>query len=592
LKKIKDNVLYYRRDLIRAALLLWRADRRISLVNIILLITLAILPVVSLYFIKLLVETAVQGGPDQDRILGLIMLFSGAQFLLAITSQYSAYITTIHQQKLSDYLTSQVLAKAISVDFEYYENPTYHDNLHLAQQQSLYKTASLLTNFNSALLNSSSILFLSIFFLSMQSLFALLFIVLFIPLAAIKWYSGYALLKLERSTAPLEREAAYMHHVLTGVSYAKEVRILGFGDAFIEKFKKIRSHIHKGKTDLQSRLMKYSLMAEAGEIIAMAFIFGWIALSVWEKTISVGAFVVYLQGFQRLQSTSKNFLQSLVQLFQQRLFLKDLFTFLDIPTVKPAPNHLDFPGSGTGLSLLNVSFTYPGTIKPVLKKISVQCEPGKIVAIVGENGSGKSTLVKLLARLYSVQVGEISINGTNINEINKLEFRDHTTFVFQDFEKYFLTIEENITIGTDKLEIDRQEVERSAVLSGADAFIQKLSAGYKTRMGRLFQGSEQLSGGQWQKLILSRIFYRDSKLVVLDEPTSALDANAEFELYKNLKEQLGDKMVVLISHRLYNLKLADHIYMMDDGEIVEEGSFVELVEKDGAFRKMYDAQKL
>ncbi len=592
MNKIKQSVLYYRRDITRAALLLWKADKQVTLVNIILQFILAVLPVVSLYFIKLLVESAVQGGEDHQRILWLIGFFSATQFLLALTSQYAAYISTIHQQKLSDYLTSRVLSKAVGVDYEYYENPSYHDTLHLAQQQSLHKAASLLGNFNSLLLNSLSIVFLATLFLSMNSLFALLFIGLFIPVAIIKWYSGYALLKLERAYAPQEREATYIHQVLTGINYAKEVRILGFGDTFIHKFRQIRAGIHKGKTDLQTRLMKYSILAEAGEIIAMAFIFGWIALSVWDKTISIGAFVVYLQGFQRLQSTSKNFLQSLVQLFQQRLFLKDLFTFLDIPGSDPASNSLDFPASGTGLSLNNVSFSYSETSKLVLRNVSLRCEPGKIIAIVGENGSGKSTLVKLLARLYVLKEGEIDLNGVNISRIAEQEFREHSTFIFQDFEKYFLTIEENITLGTADLETNQAEIERSAVLSGADSFIQKLSKGYRTRMGRLFQGSEQLSGGQWQKLVLSRIFYRNSNLIVLDEPTSALDANAEYELYKNLKAQLGDKMVVLISHRLYNLKMADHIYMMDEGQIVEQGTFDELVNSNGAFRRMYEAQRL
>lgn len=592
MKKIKDSIRYFRRDLLRAAIMVWKADKPSAIINIVLQFILAFLPVTSLYFIKLLVEAAVKGGDDFNMVIWLIIAFSGSQFLLALTGQYSAYINTIHQQKFGDYLSENVLNKAVQVDYEYYENAAYHDTLHLAQQQSLHKASALLTNFNSVLLNSLSIIFLAIFFLSMHSLFALLFIGLFIPVAVIKWYSGYELLKLERSFVPMEREAAYLHHVLTGVSYAKEVRILGFGDAFVKKFRQIRSHIHKGKKDLHGRLMRYSLLAEAGEIIAMAFIFGWIAMSVWDKSISVGAFVVYIQGFQRLQSTSKNFLASLVQVFQQRLFLKDLFTFLDIPPAKASSQHHAFPSTGSGLSLQDVSFTYPETTRPVLKGISLQCKPGSIIAIIGENGSGKSTLVKLLARLYDLQSGHITINGTNINEIDNADFRDRSTFIFQDFEKYFLTISENISIGTKRPEDDLREIERSAVLSGADSFIQKLSSGYKTRMGRLFKGSEQLSGGQWQKLVLSRIFYRNSRIIILDEPTSALDANAELELYKNLKANLEDKIVILISHKLYNLKMADYIYVMEEGKIAEEGSFDTLVNGKGAFRKMYDAQKL
>jgi ATP-binding cassette subfamily B protein len=592
LKKLKDSVKYFRQDITRAAGLLWTADRRTTTINVGLQFVQALLPVISLYIIKLLVETAVKGAADMNGIFWLVAAFSAVQFLLALTSQYATYISTIHQQKLSDYLSGKVLSKATSVEYEYYENPAYHDTLHLAQQQSLHKATALLSNFNAVLLNSLSIMFLAIFFLSMHSLFALLFIGLFIPLAIVKWYSGYELLKLERSFAPAEREANYLHQVLTGISYAKEVRILGFGDNFIKKFKQIRSHIHQGKRNLHTRLMKYSLLAEAGEIMAMACIFGWIALGVMEKTITVGAFVVYLQGFQRLQSTSKGFLQALVQLFQQRLFLKDLFTFLDIPPARPQARNQHFPAVGAGLIVDNISFAYPDTNKPVLKDISLKCAPGNVIAIVGENGSGKSTLVKLLARLYGLQAGNIKIDGADIDNIAVPDFQDNTTFVFQDFEKYFLSIEDNITLGATKPDRDQHAIRRSAELSGADAFIQQLSAGYKTRMGRLFQGSEQLSGGQWQKLILSRIFYRNSKLIVLDEPTSALDANAELELFKNLKDHLGDKMVILISHRLYNLKLADYIYLMRDGKIAEEGTFDELTNSRGAFRQMYEAQKL
>jgi len=589
--KIKDNINYLRKDLLRIFLLLWKADKHTAFINITLQFAQALLPVISLYFIKALIDALTKGHRQFTDVIPIIIAFGVVQFLLSLVTQYASYITTIHQETLTDYLSGEVLNKAIDVDYAYYENPDYHDTLHLAQQQSLYRATALLTNFNSLLLNSLSLIFLVAFFFSLHSTFALLFMVLSIPLAIIKWYSGFWLLKLERQFAPLEREANYLHQTLTGVSFAKEVRVFGFGQSFITKFNNIRKYIHHEKKKLHIRLTWYSLIAESMEIIAMTFIFGLLAKYTWEKTITIGVFVIYIQGFQRLQSTSKSFLQSVVQIFQQRIFLKDFFAFFDIGVNKNTLATKPFPAKLEGISVKNLSFTYPQTSKTVLKDISIDCAPGKIIAIVGENGSGKSTLVKLLARLYEAEAGGIKINDEDINDISIDDFRNHTIFLFQDFEKYFLTIEENIVLGADKSDVP-DALEKAAKLSGAHPFISKLSKGYKTKMGRLFEGSEQISGGQWQKLVLSRIFYKNTKLVILDEPTSALDPTAEFELFNNLKDELKEKIVILITHRLYNLKIADYVYLMQDGRIAEEGIFEDLINKDGAFSKMYEAQKL
>lgn len=588
--KIKDNLNYIKKDLLRVILLLWNADKATALINIVLQFVLALLPVVSLYFIQKLLE-ALSGHQLLETVIKLVIAFGIAQFFISVATQYASYINTIHQQTLTDYLSKKVLNKTIEVDYEYHENPDFHDTLHLAQQQSLFKATQLLGIFNSLLVNSLSLIFLIGYFFHLHSAFALLFMVLSLPLVVIKWYSGYALLKLERGFAPMEREANYLHQTLTDISFAKEVRVFGFGSSFIKKFSTIRAHIFHEKKCLHIKLTWYSLIAESVEIIVMTVIFGLLARSTLEKSITIAVFVIYVTGFQRLQSTSLNFLQSFVQVFQQRIFLKDMFAFFDIKTNTGTQGSKSMPLASKELIVKNLSFTYPQTSKQVLHNISINCEAGKIIAIVGENGSGKSTFVKLLARLYNLQTGTIALGNENINDIKIKDFRSQSIFLFQDFEKYFLTVEENIALG-DEGEINNAAIEKAAKLSGASDFIAKLSTGYKTRMGRSFGGSEQISGGQWQKLALARIFYKDTKLLVLDEPTSALDATAEFEVFKNIKKELGKKMVILITHRLYNLKIADYVYVMDEGRIAEEGTFEMLIAKNGAFRKMYDAQKL
>jgi ATP-binding cassette subfamily B protein len=376
------------------------------------------------------------------------------------------------------------------------------------------------------------------------------------------------------------------------VAHAKEVRIFGFGRDFLARFSSFRTFIHQEKKKLYKKNTFYSVIAEILEVAIITFILVYLARNVWGKLITVGVFVIYLQGFQRLQATSRNFLQALVQLFQQRVFLRDLFLFLDLPLPETPVASTVFPREDKGLSINNVSFHYPQTEKPVLHDISFNCAPGNIIALVGENGSGKSTLVKLLARLYDLQTGSIAVDGINISEITLPDFRNNSTFLFQDFEKYFLTVGENIAFEAFHDPGNLNGVRQAAMLADAHPFISGLSAGYNSRMGTLFQGSEQLSGGQWQKLALARLFYRNGSLMVLDEPTSALDATAEYEVFQHIKASVGNKMVLLITHRLYNLKIADYIYFMKDGMIAEEGSFDSLIAANGLFRNMYDKQKL
>ena len=587
----KQDINFLKQDLLQITKLFWLSGKGTTYLNIFLQFVLAALPAASLYCLKLLIESLFSRDAAFDKIIEIVIGFGGIQLLIALATQYSNYINTLHQQKITDYLSSKVLHKAIEVDYEYYENPAYHDSLHLAQQQSIYKAAQLLTSFNAALLNSLSLILLVGLFFTLDSTFGLLFTALSVPLACIKWYSGFALARLENRLTPMEREANYLHNIITGVNYAKEVRALGFGESIITKFKDIRLYIHNEKKRLHLRFTIYSLLAETLEIAAMVFIFGMLAKDVWANHISAGLFVVYIQGFQRLQSTSRNFLHALVQVFQQRIFLKGLFSFLRIKPNSARGNE-GFPGIKKGLKIEDVGFTYPGRSKAVLNGISMECRPGEIIAIVGENGSGKSTLVKLINRLYSLQTGSITIDDKPLDEINITSFREESIVLFQDFEKYFFSIEDNITLGSKPHENSSSRVASAAGLSGAEGFIRHFPDGYQTRLGRLFDGSEQLSGGQWQKLALSRVFYKNARLVILDEPTSALDPQAEFDLFNNIKNHSADKMVLLVSHRLYNLKLADRIYVMEKGQIAECGSFDELIDKEGLFKKLYELQKL
>jgi len=579
-----------RRNIVRSLSLLWQTNKQLAVLSFTMQVVQALMPVISLYFIKILIEK-VTAKQSFGEIWPVILYFLGAQLLLALAQQWSNYISTIYQLAITDHLSQKVLDKAIKVDYPYYENPDYHDSLHLAQQQSLYKAGGLLHSFNAFITAGFSLLFLLLLFISMESFFAVLFIAFALPLAIIKWYYGIAITRQEQRLAPLEREAGYLHLIVTGVSFAKETRLFGFGSYFIEKFTALRRAIRMQKQQLNKKLTWYSLIAESAEIIAMAFIFALLAKQTIAGAVSLGLFVIYIQGFQSLQNNAKNFLQAIVQILQQRIFLQNIFAFLDINTDLPATATRPFPLLEKGLEVRNLSFRY--TDKPVLKNVSMLCQPGQIVAIVGENGSGKSTLIKLLAKLYQAESGTISIDDIPLSEMADESYREKAVFLFQDFEKYFFSIEENIVLGRPDENKTAADLQKAAQYAGADGFISKLPKGYQTRMGRIFEGSEQLSGGQWQKLALARVFYRtNASLVVLDEPTSALDAQAEYEIFSQLKSISAGKMIILITHRLYNLKIADYLYVMQEGEIAEAGTFSELIDKNGVFTRLYKMQQL
>lgn len=550
----------------------------------------SVVPVLSLYITKQIIDIITKPeGRVFDEIFKLVIGFCILQLISSVCSQMATYVNALYQQKVSDYLSQRVLEKAISIDFEYYENPAYHDTLHLAQQQAVYKATQLLNGFSNLVMQLSSVIMIASMLIYYYWQYAVIIIVLSMPLFAVKWFFSRKSFTEETKLAKIERESNYLQQVLTGVNYAKEVRLFGFGKEFISRYSILRKYLFDQRKSIQNKQNFYSVIIEAGEIILVGFIFLSLARNTWEQLISPGLFVIYLQGFQKLQSGTKSFLTTLVQLFQHRMFINHLFMFLDIPDKNAKEETVSFPLKPSKLEIKNLYFLYPNTEREILKDISLSCEKGQIIAIVGANGSGKSTLVKLLGKLYDYEKGTINIDGVSLKDINKEGFRSNSVFLFQDFEKYFLSVSETISLGS-KEKINPEKLKEAIKNSGSKGFIDKMKNGFNTKLGRTFWMGEQISGGEWQKLALARLFYRDADLVVMDEPTSALDALSESELYNSLRVWGKERIIILVSHRLFQLKKADLIYVMNEGCIIEKGNFDELIAQKGFFCEMFDDQ--
>jgi ATP-binding cassette subfamily B protein len=272
--------------------------------------------------------------------------------------------------------------------------------------------------------------------------------------------------------------------------------------------------------------------------------------------------------------------------------VKDLFDyFATKPTIVSGANAIPAPQPlRLGFEFENVSFKYPGSETNVLTDVSFRLRLGQRVALVGENGAGKTTLAKLLARLYDPTSGRILLDGRDLRDYQLDDLRKQIGVIFQDYMKYEMLVAENIGLGKIEELGNRPRVQAAAEKSLAAGMIERLPQGYEQMLGRRFEGGVNLSTGQWQRIALARAYMRDGQVLILDEPTASLDARAEFEVYRRFIEMTAGKIVVLISHRFSTVRMADHILVLAQGQIVEQGSHQDLVSLGGRYAELFQFQ--
>lgn len=571
--------------------MIWEANSLGFSFQLLLQAMLACTPATTLYVIKKLLDQILTVHTLDFNTFKYLIFLGGIFLVNLVVSHIQSYVSLINQHRVSTYFSAKMLLKSTKVPFEYYENSDFQNSLHLAQQLSLYKIPQVYQVIQVVLISSMSLGVLLVYFIQVLRDFAWLILLLAIPLAIIKWLSGNAFAQLDKKLVRQEREANYFHQLIIGINYAKEVRTLHVGESLLKKFSHLKRYIFQEKRSLQLKTNILSGLAELLEVAVVLFVMYKLIDMAIAKLIVFSVLVIYIQGLQRIQSTLKTCLQNWVQLLQQRVFLNDLFAYLDLPEENRNITRLNHSIAGA-LVCQDLNFKYPGSERWALKGINFEVKQGEIIAIVGANGSGKSTLAKLIAGLFIPTSGNLSWKKTTIHEIDSGEFAKETTFVFQDFEKYYLSIAEFIGLGLDAEELSEEHVNKALKNADAFDFVHVFKNTFRAQLGRIFNSGEQLSGGQWQKLVIARAFLRDSNLWVFDEPTSSIDALSEARIFENIKSQATGKVSIIITHRLYNLKFADRIYVMDGGEFVEQGTFEELKSNSKIFNALYEQQKL
>lgn len=582
----------------KALAFVWDSSRKWVIINVILLVFQGALPVVSLYMMKVIIDsvTLVLNSPVETRtvqpILQAILLAGAVSLITSIVSQIGDTVTRIQGLVVIDYMNDILQAKGIEMDLEYYENSEYQDTLHRAQREAAFRPLTILNGLAQIARSGISLLGVGWLLVSFHWSVLPILLIAVMPGILVKTVFSKRQYKLEREYTATERRTWYFHMLTISVEFAKEVRIFGLGETLRQRYQALRSKLRGLRIKIE---VQHSFFAVIAQMISTAVIYGIYAAIAYQTVIgtnTLGDLVMYFQAFQRGESFLRSFLNGFVNLYENNLFLTNLYEFLNLrkKIAEPdTPINLPDPIS-QGIRFENVSFRYPNTSRTVLKEVNITIQPGEVIALVGENGSGKTTLIKLLCRLYDVDEGCIKIDGIDIRNFRSKELRHNLGVIFQDYARYDLTASDNIWFGDVEQPQETDRIIRAAKYADAHQVIDGLKNGYNTILGTLFPNGQQLSIGQWQKVALARAFFRKSQVMILDEPTSALDPKAEYELFLKFRELLNGRTAILISHRLSTVRMANRIYVIRNGQIIESGTHDELLHLSGTYAQLFEQQ--
>lgn len=575
--------------------LVWQTSPGLCLATLALRLVAAFVPLAMLWIPKLIIDLVVRAIRHQtiDNMLiwQLLAIELGLAVLSDALSRFISLVDSLLGDKFTNHVSVRLMEHANSLDLVSFEDPVFYDKLERARRQTTARLGMLAT------LAGMTQQFITLLTMISAVVFYAPWLLVLLIASTIPVFLGethFALLNysiLFRYT-PERRELDYLRYLGASNASAKEVKIFGLGGYLIRRAQLLFDRFYEENRALATRRAIHGLFLGLIPTAAYYGAYAYIVTRALAATISVGDLTLMVGAFSRARNIMESLFSNLANVSEQALFIKDLFDFFESkPAITSAADALPAPRPiRQGFDFQDVSFAYPGSDCKVLSGVSFRFEPAERIALVGENGAGKTTLVKLLARLYDPTEGRILLDGVDLREYSVEDLRHEIGVIFQDYMRYDMLASENIGVGRIENVEEEQRIIRSAEKSLAAGVVESLPQKYQQMLGRRFEGGTDLSTGQWQKVALARAYMRDAQILILDEPTASLDARAEFEVYQRFVDLTAGKMAILISHRFSTVRMADRIFVLADGQIVEQGNHQQLVALGGRYAELFEMQ--
>ena len=542
--------------MLKAFKLIWKCDSKRFLLKLVYTLFNSLLPLVNLYVLKVLVDVlsgTVSGGVEwsavSETIVSSVLLFCGISLANRMIGVLGVVNDDVLTQELVDYINKLIQEQSVRLDMAYYDNPNYHDTFHRAQQEAAFRPVRIMESLVSLFGSVVSLLGVTAMLVAASWQVIVVMVLAIVPTFCVRLYKSRSIYRFRRETTQESRRGSYYGSLMTNRIYAKEVRTLGLAGFFRKMYVDTRFRLVTQLKRISRRLAVMDGITAVIEAAAMGVVVLVLVRPVANGALTIGTFVMLFEAFRRGQGYLTSMVSSVSGLYEHKLFINNLFDFLDLrPSIVSPSEPEPFPAKVEEVVFDNITFAYPDMNQPVLSRFSLVARYGEVTLIEGENGFGKTTLLKLLMRLYDPQEGCVRINGTDVRRFDLSELRRNVSVMFQDYVQFYFTARENVEFGDIGGETDSMRMSESLRQSGADNVVSRLAKGLDTQLGRQFEGGEELSMGQWQRIALARELYSRSQVLAFDEPTAWMDASGREAFRKTLEELKPNHVVILVRH--------------------------------------------